>query len=77
MPRITPVHWKVLECIFKKDGFQFVRQSSSHLVYTKKSVLRPIIIPKYNEIDITITLNLMKTAKMSRLKYFSYLEICK
>lgn len=35
MPRLTPQHWKVLACIFQKYGFEFNRQSSSHLVLPK------------------------------------------
>ena len=51
MPRITPVHWKVLECIFEKAGFVFERQASSHRSYTKEGIARPIIIPTYNQIS--------------------------
>jgi hypothetical protein len=34
MPRITPVHWKVLEKVFLTAGFQFARQEGSHRSYT-------------------------------------------
>jgi predicted RNA binding protein YcfA (HicA-like mRNA interferase family) len=54
MPRLTPQHWKTLECVFLRSGFTFVRQASSHRVYEKPGVLRPIIIPEYGEIDIEI-----------------------
>lgn len=77
MPRITPVHWKTLECVFKKDGFIFDRQEGSHRTYVKKGINRPIVIPTYNEIDIKIIRANMQTAKMSRERYFKLLEKCK
>ena len=77
MPRLTPVKWKVLECIFKNDGFRFERQEGSHRSYVKKGIQRPIIIPTYNEIDVDIIRTNMRTAKMSREKYFKLLAKCK
>ena len=76
MPRLTPQHWKTLECVFLRDGFVFVRQSSSHRVYEKPGVLRPVIIPEYEEIDIEIIKRLTHTAGMSRAKYFRLLADC-
>ena len=77
MPRLTPVKWKVLECIFLKDGFTFERQEGSHRSYIKKTILRPIIIPTYSEVDIDIIKSNMRTAGMSREQYFELLKQCK
>lgn len=77
MPRITPVHWKVLNCIFEKDGFVHERTKGSHMVFSRQGTMRPIVIPRYKEIDDDIILNLMKTAKMSRTRYFKLLAECK
>ncbi|NLD36254.1 MAG: addiction module toxin, HicA family [Desulfatiglans sp.] len=66
MSRITPVKWKTLECIFLKDGFLFERQEGDHRSYSKKNVLRPIVIPSYNEIDVDIIKSNMRTAGMTR-----------
>jgi predicted RNA binding protein YcfA (HicA-like mRNA interferase family) len=77
MPRITPVHWKILECIFQHDGFKFERQAGSHRSYTKAGVLRPVVIPVYSEVDEDIIRSNMKTAGMSRDIYFKLLKICK
>ena len=77
MPRITPVHWKVLECIFQKAGFVFERQEGSHRSYVRQGVLRPVIIPTYKEIDVDIIKSNMRTANMSRVEYFEYLRQCK
>ncbi|NLN38255.1 MAG: addiction module toxin, HicA family [Smithella sp.] len=77
MPRITPIHWKVLECIFLKDGFVFERQVGSHRSYSKLGVSRPIVIPTYTEIDENIIKSNMRTANMTREKYFTLLKSCK
>jgi predicted RNA binding protein YcfA (HicA-like mRNA interferase family) len=77
MPRLTPQHWKVLACIFQKYGFEFNRQSSSHLVYTKNNCPRPIIIQKVNEVCVEHIKRNMRTAGMSREEYFQLLKECK
>lgn len=76
MPRINPVHWKTLECIFQKAGFVFDRQKGDHRLYEKEGCPRPVVIPTYKEIDSDIILSNMKTAGMSREDYFRYLEEC-
>ena len=77
MPRITPVDWKTLECVFKKAGFVFDRGKGDHRSYVKPGCLRPIVIPKYKEIDIDIIKSNMRTAGMSQDEYFKYLTECK
>ncbi|KAA3597158.1 MAG: addiction module toxin, HicA family [Calditrichaeota bacterium] len=77
MPRITPINWKVLECIFLKIGFEFKRQVGSHRSYTKSGIRRPIVIPTYKEIDTEIIKSNLKTAQLSRDKYFELLKECK
>ncbi|MBA4371366.1 MAG: hypothetical protein C0402_00720 [Thermodesulfovibrio sp.] len=77
MPRLTPVHWKILECIFTLAGFVFERQVGSHRSYVKKGVNRPLIIPTYREIDIDIIKSNMRTAGMTRETYSRYLIQCK
>jgi len=77
MPRITPVSWKVLKCIFQKDGFVFDRKQGDHCSYVKKGIARPIVIPKYQEVDVDIIRGLMRTAGMSRQRYFGLLKKCK
>jgi len=76
MPRLVPVHWKILECIFQKFGFKYYRHNSSHRFYTKSGYIRPVTIPVYNEIDIDIIKSNMRTAKMSRDEYFRLLAEC-
>ena len=74
MPRLTPQHWKTLERVFLKAGFSFSRQASSHRVYEKPGVLRPIIIPEYDDIDVEIIKRLIRTSGLSRDEYFRLLS---
>jgi len=74
MPRITPVHWRVLEKIFLAAGFRFARQEGSHRSYTKAGISRPIVIPTYDEIPVSVIRNNLKTAGISRDEYFGLLE---
>ena len=46
MPRLSPVSYKVLECIFELDGFRRTREHGDHIIYTKPDVIRPAVIPK-------------------------------
>jgi len=73
MPKITPVHWKVLEKMFLAAGFQFARQEGSHRSYTKPGVRRPIVIPTYDEVPVSIIRNNLKTAGIPREEYFRLL----
>jgi len=76
MPRLTPVSWKKLICVFKKAGFVLDRKSGDHHVYVKDGILRPLIIPAYPEIDVHIIQSLIKTAKLTREEYFRFLAQC-
>jgi predicted RNA binding protein YcfA (HicA-like mRNA interferase family) len=74
MSKITPVHWKLVEKVFLAAGFQFARQEGSHRSYTKGGVSRPIVIPTYDEIPVSIIRNNLKTAGISREEYFRLME---
>ena len=70
MPRVIPVHWRVLEKVFLAAGFRFVRQKGSHRAYAKSGILRPVVIPTYKEVPVAIIRNNLKTAGISRDEYF-------
>ncbi|MFB2836689.1 type II toxin-antitoxin system HicA family toxin [Floridanema evergladense] len=73
MPRITPISWQRLEKVFLAAGFEFARQEGSHRSYTKAGILRPVVIPTYDEISVSIISNNLKTAGISREEYFRLL----
>ena len=73
MPRITPVNWKALVKVFEADGFVYERTNGDHMAYVKAGVVRPIIIPKHREIGPHVIRSNMRTAGMSRKRYFELL----
>jgi predicted RNA binding protein YcfA (HicA-like mRNA interferase family) len=73
MPRLTPLSWQTLEKIFLAAGFQFARQVGSHRTYTKPGVARPIVIPTYSEVPISIIWSNLRTAGLSREEFFRLL----
>ena len=74
MPRITPVHWRALERVFLVAGFRFARQEGSHRAYVKPGVLRPVVIPTYKEVTVSIIRSNLKTAGISRDQDFDLLK---
>jgi hypothetical protein len=46
------------------------------MIFAKPGCLRPVVIPVYREIDVQIIKSNMRTAGMSREKYFELLDKC-
>ena len=59
--------------VFEAEGFSFVRQRGDHLIYTKAGVKRPLVIPAYKAVPVFIIKNLLRTAGMTRERYFELL----
>jgi len=74
MPKLTPVHWRKLEKVFLAAGFRFARQQGSHRSYVKAGIARPVVIPTYAEVPVSIIRNNLKTAGISRDEYFKLLS---
>lgn len=74
MATLKPVRYQVLVEIFEADGFSYNRISGDHLIYTKPGIKRPLVIPRYNAVPIFVIKNLLRTAGMSRERYFDLLE---
>ena len=74
MLKITPIHWRKLSRIFELNGWRLSRTKGDHLVYTKEDFERPVVIPKDARVEVFIILNNIKTAKMTREKYFKLLN---
>ena len=77
MPKLSPVSYTILKCIFEKEGFTHVRTEGDHLVFTKPGVLRPVVIPKYKSLPVFIIKNNLRTAGISRERYFELLDECR
>jgi predicted RNA binding protein YcfA (HicA-like mRNA interferase family) len=74
VPRLAPVSWQSLEKVFLAAGFRFARQRGSHRSYVKAGIVRPVVIPAYDEVPVAIIRNNLRTAGISRDEYFKLLD---
>jgi predicted RNA binding protein YcfA (HicA-like mRNA interferase family) len=74
LPRLTPLPWKTLEKVFLAAGFTFARHVGSHRTYVKPGVLRPLVLPAYDEVPVSIIRNNLKTASLTREEFFRLLS---
>ena len=74
MSRIIPIDYKNLLKLFQKFGCQYKRKEGSHHILIFPGAKRAVVIPEYNEIDVEIIKNNMRTVGMSREQYFSLLK---
>jgi predicted RNA binding protein YcfA (HicA-like mRNA interferase family) len=74
MPKLKPVSYKTLAKVFEAEGFRCVRVEGDHMVFTKARCARPVVIPKYASIPVFIIKNNLRTAGMSRERYFELLD---
>jgi predicted RNA binding protein YcfA (HicA-like mRNA interferase family) len=74
MPSLRPVPYKTLARVFEADGFTHIRTEGDHMVFTKPGVIRPVIIPRYASIPVFIIRNNLRTAGISRERYFALLD---
>jgi len=74
MPRIYPVSWNILLKVFQLYGCQYKRKEGSHHVLTFPGAKRAVVVPEYDEIDVDIIKNNMRTVNMSREEYFELLK---
>ena len=74
MSRITPTDWRTLVRVFEAAGFRTDRIAGSHVIMSKPGVARPVVIPKYAEVGRDIIQSNMRTAGMSRDRYFQLLK---
>jgi predicted RNA binding protein YcfA (HicA-like mRNA interferase family) len=74
MPKVSPVSYKRLAAVFEAEGFVCVLTEGDHIVFTKPGVIRPVVIPKYVSIPVFIIKNNLRTAGISRDRYFELLS---
>ena len=73
MPKIAPIHYRKLVRVFEIDGAKIVDQKGSHIIMTKPGAKRRLVIPAYKQIPTFIIRNNLRTANMSRERYFELL----
>ncbi len=76
MPRLTPLPWQKLVCVFEQIGYRRAGQKGSHIKLEKPGMARPLIVPRYEEIGLDIIQGLIRTAGISRDAFFALLENC-
>ncbi|MFC1613295.1 type II toxin-antitoxin system HicA family toxin [Patescibacteria group bacterium] len=69
MPKIKPIHYKILVKMFEKEKFIYSRTKGDHIIYIKTGINRPIVIPMYSEVPVFVIKNLLRTAGISREQY--------
>ena len=74
MPAIRSTTYQVQIKIFEAAGCRYVRTQGDHLVYSYPGAVRPVVIPKYQEVPAFIIKNNMKVIGMTRDQYFQILE---
>lgn len=75
MQRITPIPYRLLVKVFVLDGFSVKRQKGDHLILTKPGVKRPVVIKvSPGEVPVTHIMTNLRTASISRERYFELLE---
>ena len=74
MPRITPTDWQTQVHVFEAYGCVFVRQKGDHLIYRHPNARRPVVIPRYREVTVTVIKANMRTVGMTREEYLELLE---
>lgn len=78
MPRITPVKAAALIRVFELDGWTQRETSGGHTVLVKPGFHRPLVIPVHSRpCSRNVILSNLRTARMSRQRYFELLEQAK
>ena len=74
MPRLSPTDYKTQLKVFQLYGCVYKRKHGSHHVLTYSGAKRAVVIPEYEEIDVDIIKNNMRTVGMTREEYFELLK---
>ena len=73
--KITPVPYQKLVKVFELGGFTIKRRKGDHLILTKPGVRRPVVIKTSpREVPVTHILTNLRTAEISRERYFELLD---
>jgi predicted RNA binding protein YcfA (HicA-like mRNA interferase family) len=73
MAAIKPIHYSKLVRVFELDGWIHSRTKDDHLSLIKPGYKRPVVIPKWDLVPLFIIQNNLRTAGMSRERYFELL----
>ncbi|MBL7155425.1 MAG: type II toxin-antitoxin system HicA family toxin [Candidatus Portnoybacteria bacterium] len=74
MPKIVQLDYRKLVKIFETAGFKTIRKKGDHIILTKSGISRPIVIPMLKEIPVFVIKNNLRSAEISRQRYFELLK---
>ncbi len=74
MPHLAPTHYRKLVRVFEKAGFVLDRTEGDHLIYVKRGIKRPIVIPMYRDVPVFIIKNNLKVAGITREEFFELIR---
>jgi hypothetical protein len=60
--------------VFEHAGFVCVRTEGDHFVLTRPGLLRPLVIPDSEAVQVFVIRNNLRTAGLSREDYFRLLQ---
>jgi len=74
MPRIAPIHYRILVRVLEREGFSLARERGDHMVFSKPGIERPVVVPRYDPLPVFIIKNVLRTARISRERYLELLD---
>ena len=69
MPKIPSHGWREAAKVLKAFGFAVGREHGSHIIFEKEGIARPVVLPKYADIDKRIIRNICNTARIDINQY--------
>jgi predicted RNA binding protein YcfA (HicA-like mRNA interferase family) len=74
MTRIASIPNRKLVRVLELEGFRLARERGDHMIFVKEGILRPVVIPRYDPLPVFIIKNTLRTAQLSRERYFELLQ---
>jgi predicted RNA binding protein YcfA (HicA-like mRNA interferase family) len=73
VPRLTPVDCRKLVRFFEAHGFVADRQKGSHVSLIRPGIARPVVIPIHSEVAVSVVMNNLRTAGLTRDQLLDWL----
>lgn len=74
MGGITAIHWKIFEKFVLFVGCRFVREKGDHRIYWRDDLIRPVVIPRDDQLPIFIIRNNLRLLGISPKEYTDILQ---
>lgn len=74
MPSIRPIHYKKFEKFLKEIGCEMVRQEGDHRAWTRKDLIRPVIVRTKKDLPVFEIKSNLRTLRISTQEYLAILE---